>query len=92
MFRNVLVNRRKAGESYIAEKTITPVMNSEERVTHLISNDRDIGERRRLKAALFQAQKMGAIGQLGGRVAHDFNNLLDGDQQLCRTDARLHRA
>jgi len=92
VFRNVLVNRRKAGESYIAEKTITPVINSEERVTDLISNDRDISERRRLEAALFQAQKMGAIGQLAGGVPHDFNKLLDSDQQLRRTDARLHRA
>ncbi len=80
VFRNVLVNRRKSGESYIAEKTITPVINSEGRVTHFISNDRDISERRRLEAALFQAQKMDAIGQLAGGVAHDFNNLLDGDQ------------
>jgi PAS domain S-box-containing protein len=64
VFRNVLVNRRKSGESYIAEKTITPVINSEGRVTHFISNDRDISERCRLEAALFQAQKMDAIGQL----------------------------
>jgi len=76
VFRNVLVNRRKSGESYIAEKTITPVINSEGRVTHFISNDRDISEHRRLEAALFQAQKMDAIGQLAGGVAHDFNNLL----------------
>jgi signal transduction histidine kinase len=76
VFRNVLVNRRKSGESYIAEKTITPVINSEGRVTHFISNDRDISERRRLEAALFQAQKMDAIGQLAGGVAHDFNNRL----------------
>src|SRR4029077_18077065 len=64
VFRNVLVNRRKSGESYIAEKTITPVINSEGRVTHFISNDRGISERCRLEAALFQAQKMDAIGQL----------------------------
>ena len=75
-YRNVMVNRKKGGESFIVEKTITPVRNAHGQVTHYISNDRDISERRRLEAALFQAQKMDAIGLLAGGVAHDFNNLL----------------
>jgi PAS domain S-box-containing protein len=37
---------------------------------------RDITERKRLEAQLFQAQKMEAVGTLAGGVAHDFNNIL----------------
>jgi len=76
VFRGILANRKKSGEIFYAEKSITPVRDGEGRITHFISNDRDITERRRLEAQLQQAQKMDAIGKLAGGVAHDFNNLL----------------
>ena len=76
VFRGVLANRKKTGEVFYVEKTISPVRDAEDRITHFISNDRDITERRKLEAELRQAQKMDAIGRLAGGVAHDFNNLL----------------
>ena len=76
VYRGVLVNRKKNGERFYDSKTITPVHDSAGRITHFISNDRDITERRKLEEQLAQVQKMDAIGQLAGGVAHDFNNLL----------------
>src|SRR5437868_1651407 len=76
VFRGTLVNRKKNGELFYLEKTISPVRDVDGSITHFISNDRDITERYKLEAQLRQAQKMDAVGQLAGGVAHDFNNLL----------------
>lgn len=76
VFHGVLINRKKNGETFVVEKTITPLRDGDGQVTHLISNDRDITDRRRLESQLQMAHKMDAIGRLAGGVAHDFNNLL----------------
>jgi len=75
-YRGILTNRKKNGESYQVEESISPLRDAAGQITHFISNGRDLTERLRLEAQLLQSQKMDAIGNLAGGVAHDFNNLL----------------
>ena len=75
-FHGTVMNRKKNGETFVLEKSITPLRNKAGEITHYISTGRDITDKRRLEAQLQQAQKMDASGQLAGGVAHDFNNLL----------------
>jgi PAS domain S-box-containing protein len=74
---------RKDGTRFWASVVIDPIHNDRGDLIGFAKITRDITERRKTQealeeaqAALFQAQKMEAVGQLTGGVAHDFNNLL----------------
>ncbi|MBD2747237.1 PAS domain S-box protein [Microvirga sp. BT688] len=74
---------RKDGTRFWASVVIDPIRNDMGDLIGFAKITRDITERRQAQealaqaqAALFQAQKMEAVGQLTGGVAHDFNNLL----------------
>src|ERR1700722_3032027 len=74
--RGIVVNRKKNGDPYYVDESISIIRDAEGMITHFVSNGRDLTERLRLEAKLLQAQKMDAIGRLAGGIAHDFNNLL----------------
>jgi two-component system, cell cycle sensor histidine kinase and response regulator CckA len=78
VWQGEMVNRRKDGDLYTEEQTITPVLDEGGDIAHFISIKQDITERRSLEERLRQAQKLEAIGLLAGGIAHDFNNHLNG--------------
>jgi two-component system, cell cycle sensor histidine kinase and response regulator CckA len=73
---NITVKRKKNGEVYYADESVSPIHNADGRITHYVCNGHNLTERLRVEAELVQSQKMDAIGRLAGGVAHDFNNLL----------------
>lgn len=74
---------RKDGTLFLAHVVIDAIRNNDGELIGFAKITRDITEKKiaeeklaKANAALFQAQKMDAIGNLTGGVAHDFNNLL----------------
>ena len=74
---------RKDGSVFWAHVVIDPIRGEHGEVIGFAKVTRDVTERveaqRQLeeaREALFQSQKMEALGQLTGGIAHDFNNLL----------------
>lgn len=83
VFQAEFVNMKKNGELFHENKTITPIRDEEENITHFVSTGKDITEQRvaeiekeKAQAQYYHAQKMEAIGTLVAGFAHNFDNLM----------------
>ena len=77
VFRGILVNKKKTGELYYEEKTITPLKDGRGVVTHYVSTGKDITERMRaeeerarLVAILEATTDLVAIANIHGEVVY----------------------
>jgi len=87
---------RKDGSRFWAHVLIDPIYDDRGNLAGFAKITRDVTERRNAqveleeaRAALFQAQKLQALGELTGGIAHDFNNLMTvirGSADLLRRD------
>jgi PAS domain S-box-containing protein len=74
---------RKDGTRFWAHVVIDPIRDDSGKLVGFAKITRDVTERKEAqeeletaRAALFQAQKLQALGELTGGIAHDFNNLM----------------
>jgi hypothetical protein len=104
-FENKGWRLRKDGTRFLAHVVVDPIWGDTGTLLGFAKITRDITEAaqaqqtlEKTREALFQAQKLQAIGQLSGGIAHDFNNLLTvilGNLEIVRKrvpdDPRLNR-
>ncbi|MBD3647317.1 MAG: PAS domain S-box protein, partial [Pseudomonadales bacterium] len=74
-WRGHIVNKRKDGDLYTEDVTISPLF-EDGAIVNYVAVKRDITHELSLEQQLAQAQKMETVGRLAGGVAHDFNNML----------------
>jgi PAS domain S-box-containing protein len=86
IFRGVVVNRKKNGELYHEEKTISPLLDQDGNITHFVSVGRDISERKRMEETLKQSEMQLATAQevanLGSWDADLLSNTVSWSDQL----------
>ena len=75
-WRGVFHNRKKSGQTYVAETAILPLRDREGSISHFIGIGEDVTEKALAREQIQRAQKMEAVGMLASGVAHDFNNVL----------------
>lgn len=67
-FRDVFINRKKGGELFYEEKTITPLKDAQGQITHYISTGKDITERMQTQERLHYLSYHDVLTELPNRL------------------------
>jgi PAS domain S-box-containing protein len=70
------VRLTKDGRLLNVSITLSPIKDAAGKIIGISKVARDISERKKFEAQLYQSQKMEVMGHLASSVAHDFNNIL----------------
>jgi PAS domain S-box-containing protein len=80
VFRGMVINKKKNGELYFEEKTITPLKNEEGVITHFVSTGKDITVRKQMEEEMEKVhlakERLEAIRTLSMTYGHNILNAL----------------
>ncbi|MEW5788434.1 MAG: PAS domain S-box protein [Pseudomonadota bacterium] len=96
VFRGVLVNRKKGGELFHEQKTITPLKDAQGCITHYISTGHDITDLvkaeergRQHQAELAHVARLSTLGEMTSGLAHELNQPLCAITTYAQTCLRI---
>ncbi len=95
VWRGRFVNKRKDGELYTEESSISPVRDQAGKITNFVALKNDITRTLKLEEQLFLSEKMTTIAGLAAGVAHEINTPLSAilqSIQVIQTIFALDRA
>lgn len=85
VFRAEFINRKKNGELFYEEKTITPIKNYLGEITHFVSTGKDITDRIKAEAALRESQAkykaLFEIFPIGISITDEAGNIIEFNQE-----------
>lgn len=82
-------NKMKSGEPFYTQLLVSPILDSEQKVTGYFGIHRDISEKKTMEKQLIHTQKMESIGTLAAGIAHEVGNPLASISALVQVAQRF---
>jgi PAS domain S-box-containing protein len=74
--------QRKDGTTFDVLLTVSPVQDATGQVVAFLRMARDVSDRKRAEAALWEAQRLAALGRVAAAITHEVNNPLEAITNL----------